>query len=266
VGGFALKDGIISPDVLRAELHLAPNAIVMLYGCFTAGTSSNDTIPLTSSEAQRRVLSYSQPFIENGAGGYFANWFDTAFQMYVRYLFQGQTLGEAYKTFFDFNADTVELYSHPSDSRLSLWLDKDEWYDPKPQFNNAFVGLSSATLIDLFATPVITVTPADISYLTEPLSSPTTLEVQINTTITDLLWTTSISPDVSWVATPNEGTTSDPILVTLTPPPSLGLYQATISIEIRSSTTLPVELLIPVSLSVTEQVQRTYLPAVTRGH
>jgi hypothetical protein len=265
VGSLSLKDGIISPDLLRSELQLAPNAIVMLYGCFTAGTSSADTVRLTSAEAQRRVVLYAQPFVENGAAGYFANWFGTAFQTYIRNLFQGQSLGQAYETYFDFNAATVERYSHPSAAGLALWLDKDEWYDPKPQYNNAFIGLPSATLLDLFASPAIEINPQTISYLAEPLSTPRTLEVQISTSLSDLVWTTTVSPDVSWIAAPSQGDASDPLLITLTPPQSLGAYQATITLQASSPSAAPVELLIPISLSVTEEVQSMYLPALARG-
>ena len=35
-----LSSGYYSPDRIRTYMHLAPNAIVMLYGCFTAGSSS----------------------------------------------------------------------------------------------------------------------------------------------------------------------------------------------------------------------------------
>ena len=73
VGGFALKDNFVSSDEIRADLDLAPNAIVMLYGCFTAGSSGNDDAPIDSAEAQRRVAQYSDPFFDIGAGGYYAN-------------------------------------------------------------------------------------------------------------------------------------------------------------------------------------------------
>jgi hypothetical protein len=264
VGGFSLKDGIISPDTLRADLHLAPNAIVMLYGCYTAGSSSADSIRLTSAEAQRRVVLYAQPFVQNGTAGYFANWFDSAFQMFIRYLFQGQTLGQAYEAYFDFNAATVERYLHPSISGYSLWLDKDEWYDPTPQYNNAFIGIPSATLSDLFASPSVEITPDVINSLAEPLSAPLSFAVQINTSISDLIWTAVVSPTVSWIAAPSQGTASDPIQITLTPPQSPGLYQATITLQAESTTASPVELVIPVTLHVVDEIQWIYLPGVIR--
>lgn len=264
VGSLALKDGIIAPSVVREDLQLADNAIVMFYGCYTAGSSSADTISLRSTEAQRRVVMYSQPFIENGAGAYFANWFGDAFQQFVRSLFQGATLGQAYESYFDFNATTVERYIHPSNPQLSLWLDKDEWYDPKPQYNNAFIGNPAATLVDLFTTP-ISIAPQVIGYLTEPISSSQTLELQVNSTLNDLSWTTSISPGVSWVTAPTQGTTADPIQVTITPPAILGVYQTTINIVIDSTTTDPLEFSIPVYVQVTEKIHNVFLPATSRG-
>lgn len=263
VGSLALKDGIVSPSAVREELHLAGNAIVMFYGCYTAGSSSADTISLRSAEAQRRVVMYAQPFIDNGAGAYFANWFGDAFQKFVRYLFQGATLGQAYETYFDFNATTVERYVHPSYPQLSLWLDKDEWYAPKPQYNNAFIGNPTATLADLFGSP-ISIAPQTISYLTEPISAPQTIELLVNSTVSNLAWATSINPEVSWVTAPTQGTTADPILVTIMPPSILGTYQATINILITSSVTEPVEISIPVYVLVTDKIHNVFLPATSR--
>jgi hypothetical protein len=265
VGGFALKDRIITPDTIQAELNLATNAIIMLYGCYTAGSSSSDTHSLSSPEAQRRSALYAQPFLNNGAGGYFANWFGNAFQMYIRYLFQGKTLGQAYESFFDFNASTVERYLHPVHSHLSMWLDKDEWYDPKPQYNNAFIGKPSATLADLFAPTPIEVVPEAISYLAEPFSGPRTIEVQLNTSSSDVTWTTSITPGASWIEAPTRGSASDPIRVTVTPPTAVGTYQATISIQAGSSTSQSIELAVPVTLHVTDDLLQIYLPGLTRG-
>jgi hypothetical protein len=265
VGGFSLKNRIYTPEELRDELHLAPNAIIMLYGCYTAGSSSSDTQRLTSTEAQRRVSLYAQPFLENGAGGYFANWFGNAFQMYIRYLFQGKTLGQAYESYFDYNASTVERYQHPTYSNLSMWLDKDEWYDPKPQYNNAFIGHPSATLVDLFASPPIEVVPQAISYLAEPFSGPRTIEVQINASSSDIVWTASVTPGASWIEAPTRGTASEPIRVTVTPPQVEGLYQASVTIQAGSSTSGSVELAIPVTLHVTDEILQIFLPGLLRG-
>jgi len=150
VGGFALKNKFVSSDNIRSDLHLAPHAIVMLYGCFTAGSSGNDTTSLDNAEARRRVAQYSDPFFDIGAAGYYANWFGDAFQKFVRYLFQGMTLAQAYEAFYDFNSATVERSMHPDHPALSMWLDKDYWYNPLPQYNNAFAGMPEQTLAGLF--------------------------------------------------------------------------------------------------------------------
>ena len=265
VGGFGLKDGIITSETIRSELRLAPNAIIMLYGCYTAGSSSSDTQRLSSTEAQRRAALYAQPFLENGAGGYFANWFGNAFQMYIRFLFQGKTLGQAFESYFDFNSATVERYPHPTYSHFSFWLDKDEWYDPKPQYNNAFIGQPSATLADLFASAPIQVVPQTINYLAEQDSGPRVIEVQINASSSDVIWTTTVTPGASWIQAPTRGVASDPIRVTVTPPQAVGTYQATISIQASSSTSRAVEVSVPVTLRVTEDLLQIFLPGLIRG-
>lgn len=152
VGGFALSDGFVSSDDIRHDLDLAPNAIIMLYGCFTAGTSGGDDGDIGIQEAKRRVAQYSDPFFDIGAAGYYANWFGDAFQKYVRYLFQGQTLGGAYESYFDFNPSTVYRTTHPDHPQMAMWLDKDYW-SGYWQYNNAFVGLPEETLSSLFGAP-----------------------------------------------------------------------------------------------------------------
>ena len=156
VGGFSLKNGIVSSNDIRQDLGLASNAIVMLYGCFTAGHSSHssDHRDIGIDEAKRRVAQYSDPFFDIGAAGYYANWFGGAFQSFVSYLFQGKTLGEAYESYFDFSPSTVHRTMHPDHAQMAMWLDKDYW-SGYWQYNNAFVGLPDETLESLFAPPVI---------------------------------------------------------------------------------------------------------------
>ena len=150
VGGFYLKDRFVSPNDIRNDLNLAPNAIVVMSGaCFASGSSSVGGDLIGSEEARRRVAQYSDPFFDVGAAGYYSNWYGAAPQMFVRYLFQGMTLGGAYESFFDFNASTVERYIHPDHSQLALWLDKD-YYGGETHYNNAFAGRPNRTLEMLF--------------------------------------------------------------------------------------------------------------------
>jgi len=119
------------------------------------------------SEAQRRVAQYSDPFLDIGAAGYYANWYGNAFQMFIRYLFQGQTQAQAYQSYFDFNPSTVERYTHPDHPGMVMWLDKDDW--DGIQYNNAFSGLPNVTLMDLFLPTAMLVSPGPFLRLAEPV-------------------------------------------------------------------------------------------------
>ena len=117
VGGISIGGTIYSSDVIRSDIKLAPNAIIMLYGCYVSGSSGDDRFSITSSEAQWRVNQYSDPFFDLGAAGYYANWFGDAFAKFLEYLFQGKTLGDAYKSYADYNAANTELHSLAVPSR-----------------------------------------------------------------------------------------------------------------------------------------------------
>jgi hypothetical protein len=163
VGGLALQGRLVSSDEIRRDLNLAPNAIVLLYGCFTAGSSSIDGHSIGSAEAQRRVVEYSDPFFDAGASAYYANWYGDAFQRFLRRLFRGMTLGAAYEAAWDFDDTTVERLIRPNDSGLALWLDKDYWNESW-QYNSAFTGHPDQTLIDLFQATGLGVAPSTLPY------------------------------------------------------------------------------------------------------
>ena len=111
------------------------------------------------------MIQYADPFMDIGAAGYYADWFGSAFQMFVRYLFQGMTLGEAYEAYSDFNPASVERYVHPNHPDKAMWLDKNNW--GYTQYNNAFVGLPDRTLANLFK-PKMELAPSAITHMAEP--------------------------------------------------------------------------------------------------
>ena len=152
VGGLSLKQEFISPKQLRRDLRLAKGAIVMLYGCFTAGNAGFDIGRITEQEAIRRVGMYSEPFLERGFAGYYANWYGDAFQHYVAWLFAGKSLGDAWKAYRDYNAATTRYTRHPGLQDEVLWLDHDKGKSGIV-YNNAFAGKADATLLDLFTKP-----------------------------------------------------------------------------------------------------------------
>jgi hypothetical protein len=264
VGGFYLKDKFVSPDDIRSDLALHPNAIIMLYGCFTAGSSSNDTISLTSAEAQRRVAQYSDPFLDIGAAGYYADWFDDAFQLYVRYLFQGKTLGAAYESYFDFNRTTAERYMHPDHPEAVLWLDKDYWYDPLPQYNNAFVGQPDATLEDLLQVTTMQVSPTHIGYLAEPAAASRTVSVVVGADGTDpFTWTAS--KEATWLSlSRTSGQSGEEFSVTIASELPLGAYHASIHIVADKATIEDRDQEVVVDVFVVEKVHSSYLPLCGR--
>jgi len=267
VGGFALKDNFVSSATIRNDLKLAPNAIVMLYACFSAGSSSNDPISVTSAEAQRRVVQYSAPFVDLGAAGYYADWYGNAFQMYVRYLFQGKTLGQAYETYFDFNGSTVERYGYPAHPGMVLWLDKDYWYQPPPQYNNAFVGQPARTLTELFRPPAMEVSPAALMALATPSAAPMTHTLSVTGVSTEAFtWTATLSgADLTWLrVAPLSGLSGEALTIAVTPTTALGEYGASLRIVASNLQLENADQTIAITLRVVEHVWTTYLPVAMR--
>jgi len=268
VGGFALKDDFISSNQIRTDLELAPNAIVMLYGCFTAGSSSIDDPPIDSAEAQRRVAQYSDPFFDIGASGYYANWFGNAFQMFVRYLFQGITLGDVYQSFYDFNATTVERYAYPDHPELAMWLDKDSW-SGEWQYNNAFAGLPDWTLDDLFQGTAMELSTLAVTHLAEATFLPWSYSVGVaSTTMQTFTWTAMIAPEgLGWLnVTPLSGSSGEQMNLTLAPTAlAPGSYDASIRVLAGSPEIANDDQIVAVTLRIVEQVHFGHLPLVLYG-
>ncbi len=266
VGGFALKDKFVSSDDIRAELQLARNAIVMLYACFSAGTSGNDTASISSQEAQRRVAMYSDPFLDIGAAGYYADWFGDAFEKLVRYLFEGRTLGETYEAFYDFNAATVERYTHPDNRDNVMWLDKDFW-DGQTKYNYAFAGRPELRLVDLFRVRTMRVSPPSASYLATPTSSARALHLTVNDSDgAPLRWTASLEGGAGWLmlsATSGDG--GEPVQLTLTPGGGPeGVYSATVRITTDTPDVQNNSLTVPVTMRLVSSVQAVWAPALMK--
>lgn len=267
VGGFSLKDRFISSDTIRSDLKLAPNAIIMLYGCFTAGTASNDSGSISSTEAQRRVAQYSDPFFDIGAGGYYANWYGNAFQMFIRTLFQGKTLQQAYETFSDFDAASVERYTHPDHPNQSLWLDKDVW-DGITQYNNAFVGLPGRTLEDLFHPTTMELSANAITHVAKPGSSSRSFALNITSSSGDAFtWhAAATTADVTWLTVqPLHGSSSEALTLVINPAGlDNGTYRAGVRILADDTTIQAGDQTVTVTLQVAEQLSTIALPLLQR--
>lgn len=266
VGGFGLTGGVVRPEQIRDELRLAPNAIVMLYGCFTAGSAGNDTSPIDLNEAIRRVSMYSDPFFDLGAGGYYANWFGDAFAEYLKSLFQGSTLGQAYQGYHDFNAKTAHRMAHPDHPVLNLWLDYNDW-DTRV-YSNAFAGHTDLTLADLFPEafggPAMELSRQQIVLLAETSDDVRTLTVDIRST-NGKPFTWKASADAKgWLSlNPTSGTSGETLRVVIDPPAQPGRYSATVTIEAGPGVENSIQRL-PVEVIVAEELSHLFIPLASK--
>jgi len=72
-----INSGTVSPSMIKNDLKLAKNAVVLFnHVCYSAGSSAGDEQEIGTAEAARRVKLYAAPFIENGAAVYYANNYD----------------------------------------------------------------------------------------------------------------------------------------------------------------------------------------------
>ena len=268
VGGLALKNRIVSSDEIRSGLHLAPGAIVMLYACFAAGTSSIDTTSISSAEAQRRVAQYSDPFLDLGASAYFSNWFGNAFEMFVHYLFEGMTAAQAYEAYFDFSADTTERFAHPNHPDRAMWLDKNYW-SSMWKYSNAFAGQPDVTLASLFDSKAMVVDPGRMTYLTRPGGASKSFNLNVISTSSDTFdWTVTIEPSApDWLELQSTlgGQSGQSVDVVLNPADlSEGIYTANVHVVTGDPSVQNGDQTVEVKLTVTDEIHQVFLPMVAR--
>lgn len=266
VGGFALKDTFVSNDMIRSELRPAKNFIVMLYGCFTAGSSGNDSASISLAEARRRVAMYSDPFFDIGAGGYYADWYGEAFTSYASSLLQGKTQRAAYESFYDYNSSLMWRGTHPDHPELSLWLGWDNWNPPLPNYNNAFAGDPDATLVDLFDTRMV-LSQTSVSYLAEPDFPQQEYQVTVSSTSsTTFDWIVSAASLPAWLALkgPAQGVAGESFAFIIDPAKADGVGNAVFQVSTNASNVGDPSQRITVSLVVVNTVQSMYLPVVIK--
>lgn len=264
VGGLALSDGnngftLISNDDIRSQLKLAKNAIVMIYGCYAAGSYGGE-VNLTAPEAYNRVDQYAHPFFDAGAGAYYSNWYSNAYQMILQYIFSGQTLGQAYQSYADYNPATVERYTFPGHPEFDYWLDKD-YYQGGWKYDYAFAGLSNSTLEDLYGTRMIS-TPSTVFYLNTSSSGSRQRSVVVtNQGNINFTWSATLSGG-SWASGVSlSGSSGDSARIAINPTGlKQGTYQATLNISTSTPGVAPKSQSVPVTLIVVSQVYQTFLP------
>jgi hypothetical protein len=254
VGGMRLRaDESVSPDQIRSQLRMAPQAIVLLnHVCYSAGTSSEDVNGTTYEEALRRVAEYSQPFLEAGLVGYYANWYYGFTSTLLSSLASGMTLGEAYESYHDYNAATVQRLQHPRSPSHVLWLDYDDWADwPGLQYDYAFAGDPNVSMTTPTGTPTLILSHDSVEVYTLPGAGTEVLPVYVKT---------SDGSPASWSAWVDGGGTgwlsldaapgAEQLLLTIRPPQQLGTYTADIVVRVDEGSLAGQELRLPVQLAV----------------
>lgn len=272
VGGMKIQDGdmpiYVSPDMIRNDFRLAPNGLVFLYGCFTAGSSGGET-DISRETALDRVTQYADPFLDAGAAGYYASWKPTAFEDIIGLLLNGKTLEEAYTSYSDFNNDGYAYSttnSTHSDDRL--WLDADNY--PPLYYDYAFTGKPTATLSTLFS-PTMVVTSPGLTLIADPSTPARTYTVTIDSNSQQSFnWTAALankSSSGNWVSlSPANSTSGQTLTVTLVPPSTLGTYTATLRITASSPTydvINPVQDF-PIKIIVVSEVKEVFIPLIER--
>lgn len=148
-GGFILKNQTIDIYRIQYDLKLAENSIVMIYACFSAGSSFPlESYDIDETTAFQRVSRYSAPFVMSGSAGYYADWYHNAFPIFIDDLFSGKTLGEAY-TNFNFDENTLTRLFHPDNVKYDVFLDTHKFFNTTI-YDHTFVGKSELKLYDLF--------------------------------------------------------------------------------------------------------------------
>jgi hypothetical protein len=151
-GGFAAKGYGGSAAQLARELRLAPGAVVFYLGaCGATGGAYGETGKVSLALAQRRVATFSDPFMSLGSAAYvaFGPWSPDSALRSVRHLLDGGTLGEVYLIGGNVNKRCVSAGFHPRFPQQRMWIHSIET-DEGLDYNAAFVGDPDKTLADLF--------------------------------------------------------------------------------------------------------------------
>lgn len=161
---------LATQDMLVAYSQLAQDAIVMIFACYSAGSSASDPAVVSEAVARRRVNDYAYTFHAIGARAYYAggNW-----RHYLDYMLSSldRTAGLAYQTAPGYNASTLRAFQHNQYPAYELWL--------SPSVNStgqvtawwtAFAGDPSLTGRQAlgYHLPRLSVRPTNVSFLLKP--------------------------------------------------------------------------------------------------
>lgn len=265
VGGFALDDGLISPETIRREMKLGRNAIFMFFACYSAGSEGDPSRePVSEATARGRVDSYARAVLDIGAAGYYANWRGTAFQDIIRSLLQGQTLLQAYQS--NQVSKTTLNSVNPSHSDLDLRIGYDVFSATSAYYDNAFTGSANATLSTLFNKLEA---PAQITDVIPKGSGIVEYTVPVNSSLNLAIpWTATITTGAgNWLpVTQWSGTTGESLRlqVDTTLIPENTRQNALLHIHTDDPNVANPDLDVPIEIIVACYRYKVYMPLVLR--
>ncbi len=124
-GGLCLTDGITSASDMSKGLQLNKNALILFnHVCRGAGSSAGDDGDIGKIEAAKRVTDYSYPFIQKGAGCYYANNTNGSLQPFLERFFNKMPVSTIWKEVSKSKTIVIdEKYKHDKRYHISLGSD-----------------------------------------------------------------------------------------------------------------------------------------------
>lgn len=125
-GGFCFEEGgeYVSPNQIRNDLDgvmASDNVVILSHVCFSAGSAGGDDP--SQSEAEDRVHSYAEPFIDIGMDAYFANNYYGSATATVNSILGENTMENVFKNGVAYDPGGLADLSYPEPG-YDLWLDK----------------------------------------------------------------------------------------------------------------------------------------------
>jgi len=269
VGGMSLSSSSkVTPDQIRSDLRMAPGGVVILnHVCFASGGSSTDPGAISSTEAQRRVAQYSDPFLAAGLVGCYSSWYGSFPAKVVSYLASGMTLGEAYEAYADYREASVERYTHPSHPEFAMWMDKDTW--GSVIYNYAFVGGKDLSLLSASGSEsAIGIGREWIEMRSEPGagSSSYTFTVAVTDGL-QVAWTAWLDGGASsWLSiSPTSGNGTGSLRLTVTAPALAGTYTTNLHVHASDARVGEPDAVIPITLVVEAPLQYSAVVPLVSG-
>jgi hypothetical protein len=151
-GGICLDDNISSANDIRRDLKLHKNALVLFnHVCRGAGSSALDIGDIGVSEAAQRVINYSRPFFDIGAGVYYANNLCDSGLKFFNELLSGKSIEQIYineTNYYGFNIDLRIPSTNNMNNEIAI---SSAMYGNLKNYSIAFAGNPCFTIWDLFS-------------------------------------------------------------------------------------------------------------------